>query len=202
MKRWQCYLLFIICQFQLLLQPPTKGHRVVQAWCEKYNSPGTCSTLEAHYLHCVTQLKLSWTIFCCLSVCEGSVTPDQISTFSIYTGIKALYWFTHGILGLVYSSLVIQAWCENYNPPGKCSSLEAPKRGEQVPVPSLRALSTPWCVAKTLAGNIDDNDAGNKVMIMMMTAMMVTAMVVTMAMAIEDEDDGGRDNGVEGFSSD
>ena len=53
-----------------------------------------------------------------------------------------------------------------------------------------------------MAGNIDDNDAGNKVMIMMMTAMMVTAMVVTMAMAIEDEDDGGRDNGVEGFSSD
>ena len=24
------------------------------------------------------------TIFCCLSVCEGSVTPHQISTFSIY----------------------------------------------------------------------------------------------------------------------
>ena len=38
--------------------------------------------------NCVTQLmlytgdKLSSTIFCCLSVCQGSVTPDQISTFS------------------------------------------------------------------------------------------------------------------------
>ena len=38
--------------------------------------------------NCVTQHKfhifdkLSSTIFCCLSVCEASVTPDQISTFS------------------------------------------------------------------------------------------------------------------------
>ena len=38
--------------------------------------------------HCVTQLKLytvdelSSTIFCCLSVCQASVTPDKISTFS------------------------------------------------------------------------------------------------------------------------
>ena len=38
--------------------------------------------------HCVTQLKLdtveklSSSIFCCLCVCEASVTPDQISTFS------------------------------------------------------------------------------------------------------------------------
>ena len=43
--------------------------------------------------HCVTQLKLdtgeklSSSIFCCLSVCQASVSPDQISTFSnIYRG--------------------------------------------------------------------------------------------------------------------
>ena len=35
------------------------------------------------------------------------------------------------------------------------------------------------------------------VMIMMMTAMVVP---MVMIMTIEDEDDGGRDNGVEGFS--
>ena len=40
------------------------------------------------FKNCVTQLmlytgdKLSSTIFCCLSVCEASVSPDQISTFS------------------------------------------------------------------------------------------------------------------------
>ena len=39
-------------------------------------------------IYCVTQLKLdtveklSSSIFCCLCVCEASVTPDQISTFS------------------------------------------------------------------------------------------------------------------------
>ena len=47
-------------------------------------------------LYCVTQLKLdtveklSSPIFCCLSLNEASVTPDQISTFPIYTGIQAL----------------------------------------------------------------------------------------------------------------
>ena len=40
-------------------------------------------------------------MFCCLCVSEGSVSPAQISTFSIYTGIKALYWVKHSILGLV-----------------------------------------------------------------------------------------------------
>ena len=45
--------------------------------------------------------KLSSTIFCCLSVCQASVTPVQISIFSIYTGTKALFWVTHIILGLV-----------------------------------------------------------------------------------------------------
>ena len=45
--------------------------------------------------NCVNELKLS--------VCEGSVTPDQISTsFKIHTGIKVLYWVTHCILGQVY----------------------------------------------------------------------------------------------------
>ena len=46
---------------------------------------------------CVTQLKLytldklSTTIFCCLSVCEASVTPDQISTFpNIYRHTSTL----------------------------------------------------------------------------------------------------------------
>ena len=39
--------------------------------------------------YCVTQLKLytvyklSSAIFCCLYVCQASITPDQISTFSI-----------------------------------------------------------------------------------------------------------------------
>ena len=58
-------------------------------------------------VNCVTELKLytldklSSTIFCCLCVFKGSVTPDQISSFSIYTGTKALYWVTHSTLGLV-----------------------------------------------------------------------------------------------------
>ena len=63
----------------------------------------------SHFLHCVTQLrletldKLSSSIFCCLSVCQASVAPGQIFTFSIYTytGTKALPWVTHSILGLV-----------------------------------------------------------------------------------------------------
>ena len=56
--------------------------------------------------NCVTQLKrwtldkLSNSIFCCLSVsqsvgqsmCQASLTPGHIITFSIHTGIKALYW--------------------------------------------------------------------------------------------------------------
>ena len=48
--------------------------------------------------NCVTQLKLytldklSSPLFCCLCVCvcQASITPDQISTFPIYTGIQAL----------------------------------------------------------------------------------------------------------------
>ena len=40
--------------------------------------------------------KLSSSIFCCLSVsqsvCQALVTPSQISTFSIYTDIKALHY--------------------------------------------------------------------------------------------------------------
>ena len=40
-------------------------------------------------------------MICCLCVSEGSVTPDKVSTFSLYTSTKALYWVTHSILGLV-----------------------------------------------------------------------------------------------------
>ena len=63
-----------------------------------------------NFFSCVTQLKLytlyklSSTIFCCLYVREGSVSPAQISTFSIYTGIRALYLV---MLGLVYMFLEI-----------------------------------------------------------------------------------------------
>ena len=63
------------------------------------------------FSYCVTKPKLwtldklSSTIFCCVSVFEASVTTDQISTFSIYTGTKALFWVTHSILGLVYNIL-------------------------------------------------------------------------------------------------
>ena len=33
-----------------------------------------------------------------MSVCEGSVTLDQIFPFSIYTGIKAICWVKHSLL--------------------------------------------------------------------------------------------------------
>ena len=48
--------------------------------------PGLVSLRTLH--NCVTQLKLdtveklSSPIFCCLSVCQASVSPDQMSTFS------------------------------------------------------------------------------------------------------------------------
>ena len=52
--------------------------------------------------NCVTQFKLytlyklSSPIFCCLSVCEASVTPDQISTFSnIYRHTSPLLTMYH-----------------------------------------------------------------------------------------------------------
>ena len=52
----------------------------------------------------MTQLKL-YTLdkkhYILLSVSEGSASPDQISTFSIYPGIKALYCIKHSILGRV-----------------------------------------------------------------------------------------------------
>ena len=55
-----------------------------------------------HFWHCVTQLKLdtveklSSSIFCCLCVCEASVTPDQISTFSnIYRHTSPLLTMYH-----------------------------------------------------------------------------------------------------------
>ena len=58
-----------------------------QSWHQ--SSEGTSQNKENLFnqLHCVTQLKLdtgeklSSTIFCCLSVSEALVTPDQISTF-------------------------------------------------------------------------------------------------------------------------
>ena len=60
-----------------------------------------CLYLEFLY-YCVTQLmlytgdKLSSTIFCCLSVCQASVTPDQISTFSnIYRHTSPLLTMYH-----------------------------------------------------------------------------------------------------------
>ena len=48
-------------------------------------------------------------------MCEESVSPDQICTFSIYTGIKALYWVTHSIFGLVIS------YSTHHIQPNKCS---------------------------------------------------------------------------------
>ena len=70
--------------------------------------------------YCVTQLKLNTvdklrsTIFCCLYVCQALVSPNQISTFSIYAGIKAPYWVTHSILGLVilfvFSWIIFCVW--------------------------------------------------------------------------------------------
>ena len=52
--------------------------------------------------NCVTQLmlytgdKLSSTIFCCLWVCQASVTPDQISAFSnIYRHTSPLLTMYH-----------------------------------------------------------------------------------------------------------
>ena len=51
-----------------------------------------------HTFYCVTQLKLytvdklSSPIFCCLYVCQGSVTPDQISNFS------NIYWQTSTLM--------------------------------------------------------------------------------------------------------
>ena len=69
------------------------------------------------FTYCVTQLKLytfdklSSTIFCCLSVSQALVTPNQISIFSnIYrhkSPILTLYQIirvTHSILGLVLTS--------------------------------------------------------------------------------------------------
>ena len=54
--------------------------------------------------HCVTQLmlytgeKLSSPIFCCLSVCQASVSPDQISTFSnIYRHTSPMLTLYHVI---------------------------------------------------------------------------------------------------------
>ena len=64
--------------------------------------------------HCLTQLKLytlyklSSTIFCCLSDCQASVTLGQISTFSICTGTKAIFWVTRSILGLVPRSFFVR----------------------------------------------------------------------------------------------
>ena len=53
-------------------------------------------------INCVTQLKLytldklSSSIFCCLLVCQASVTPDQISTFSnIYRHTSPLLTMYH-----------------------------------------------------------------------------------------------------------
>ena len=60
------------------------------------------STANNNLDNCVTQLKLdtveklSSSIFCCLCVCEASVTPDQISTFSnIYRHTSPLLTLYH-----------------------------------------------------------------------------------------------------------
>ena len=71
------------------------------------NSPmeAAISSIKAQgtaYSHCVTQLmlytgdKLSSSIFCCLWVCQASVSPDQISTFSnIYRHTSPLLTMYH-----------------------------------------------------------------------------------------------------------
>ena len=66
------------------------------------NNPFCIITISFKFFNCVTQLmlytgdKLSSTIFCCLSVCEVSITPDQISTFSnIYRHTSPLLTMYH-----------------------------------------------------------------------------------------------------------
>ena len=56
------------------------------------------------FFHCVTQLKhctldkLSSSIFCCLRGCEGSVTPNRISTcFNIYSHESPIVTIYHQI---------------------------------------------------------------------------------------------------------
>ena len=61
-------------------------------------------TVQIMDTFCVTQLKLhtvdklSSSIFCCLSVCQASVSPDQISTFSnIYRHTSPMLTLYHVI---------------------------------------------------------------------------------------------------------
>ena len=63
---------------------------------------GSCRIARTRISNCVTQLmlytgdKVSSSIFCCLWVCQASVTPDQISTFSnIYSHTSPLLTMYH-----------------------------------------------------------------------------------------------------------
>ena len=71
----------------LLISSRDEGYRQFY-WTRFFYSPPSTEVVESERGNCVTQLKLdtveklSSSIFCCLCVCEASVTPDQISTFS------------------------------------------------------------------------------------------------------------------------
>ena len=54
------------------------------------------------------------TIFCCLSVCEGSVTPHQISTFSIYRHKSTL--LSQAQYTLSSLRIILHFWWWAYHP--------------------------------------------------------------------------------------
>ena len=75
---------------------------------------GDCETIRLPLDYCVTQLKLytvdklSSPIFCCLYVCQASVTPDQVSTFSNKyrhtSPLLTLYHLTPSITNLYWQN--------------------------------------------------------------------------------------------------
>ena len=86
-----------ICEYKTMNKYYLSDHTKRQHAGDDSNS-FVCHMCYVRKPNCVTELKLytlnklSSTLFCCLCVSEGSVSPIQISTISIYTGIKALYW--------------------------------------------------------------------------------------------------------------
>ena len=76
-----------ICEYKTMNKYYLSDHTKRQHAGDDSNS-FVCHMCYVRKPNCVTQLKLdtveklSSSIFCCLCVCEASVTPDQISTFS------------------------------------------------------------------------------------------------------------------------
>ena len=97
--------MFLKCDFIDSMQSISKCGLMCRQWCSNwYNTFSTQMVICNIHLtiNCVTQLmlytgdKLSSTIFCCLSVRKGSVSPDQISTFSnIYRHTSPLLTMYH-----------------------------------------------------------------------------------------------------------